>query len=333
MANVTIPQLPAAAALAGPEPFETVQSNVSVRTSASALATYILGLVPSAPTGGNPTAVAGASAVNGTASTFMRSDGAPAIAKASSAQFGICQVDNSTITASGGVISAANGSTPHNPTATAGPAAVNGSAATFMRSDAAPAVQLGTASVPGIVQVDNVTITAAAGVISAPGSGATGANPTATAGASAVNGSALSFMRSDGAPAVAKASSSVFGIVEVDGTTILSASGVISAVAQGLVLSSQGGSSYSFVLGDANQYISFTGTCTATVQPNGTVAFPVGTTLTLEQSGSGAVTISAGAGVTINSAGNLFKTNGQWAVVELVKKATNTWTLFGNLAA
>lgn len=54
-----------------------------------------------------------------------------------------------------------------NPTGTAGPSAVNGSASTFMRSDAAPAVQSGSASQQGIVQVDGSTITASAGVISA----------------------------------------------------------------------------------------------------------------------------------------------------------------------
>jgi hypothetical protein len=56
-----------------------------------------------------------------------------------------------------------------NPTATAGPTAVNGSATTFMRSDAAPAVQLGSSSQKGIVQVDGTTITAASGVISSTG--------------------------------------------------------------------------------------------------------------------------------------------------------------------
>lgn len=54
-----------------------------------------------------------------------------------------------------------------NPTATASDVAVNGVASTFMRSDAAPAVQLGTSSQKGIVQVDNIGITASSGVISA----------------------------------------------------------------------------------------------------------------------------------------------------------------------
>jgi hypothetical protein len=57
----------------------------------------------------NPTAIAGDVAVPGTADTFMRSDAAPAIQKASASQFGIVKVDGTTITESGGVISAVGG--------------------------------------------------------------------------------------------------------------------------------------------------------------------------------------------------------------------------------
>ena len=53
-----------------------------------------------------------------------------------------------------------------NPTATAGPTAVNGSASTWMRSDGAPAVRIATISQTGLVQPDNVTIGISAGVIS-----------------------------------------------------------------------------------------------------------------------------------------------------------------------
>lgn len=174
--------------------------------------------------GANPTATAGPTAINGSAPTFLRSDGAPAVQIGSSTQKGLLQVDGTTITASAGVISTVTHGA--NPTATAGPVAVNGSATTFMRSDGAPAVQKGTNSQFGIVEVDGTTITSASGVISAAG---VGANPTALAGPTAVNGTAVTFLRSDGAPAVQKASSSQFGIVEVDGTTILASSGVISA--------------------------------------------------------------------------------------------------------
>ena len=57
------------------------------------------------PTGANPTATAADTAVNGTATTFMRSDAAPAVQKASSSAFGIAKVDGTTITATGGVLS------------------------------------------------------------------------------------------------------------------------------------------------------------------------------------------------------------------------------------
>ena len=182
------------------------------------------------PIGANPTATAGPVAVNGSATTFMRSDAAPAVQKASSLQFGIVEVDGTTITATGGVISSTGGgSSGANPTATAGPVAVNGVATTFLRSDGAPAVQLATAAQFGIVEVDNTTITAAAGVISAVQP--TGHNPTATAGPTAVNGSATTFMRSDGAPAVQTATTGQLGLVEPDGTTITISTGVISAAA------------------------------------------------------------------------------------------------------
>lgn len=62
-------------------------------------------------TAANPTATAGPTAINGVASTYMRSDGAPAVQQGSAAQKGIVQVDGTTITASSGVISAVNNGT------------------------------------------------------------------------------------------------------------------------------------------------------------------------------------------------------------------------------
>jgi hypothetical protein len=60
-------------------------------------------------TGANPTATASDVAVNGVASTFMRSDAAPAVQKTSGSVFGLAKVDGTTITATGGVISATSG--------------------------------------------------------------------------------------------------------------------------------------------------------------------------------------------------------------------------------
>ena len=133
------------------------------------------GTGPPIPVASNPTATAKDTAVNGTATTFMRSDAAPAVQKASSSQFGITKVDGTTITASGtGVISSV-GAVGANPTATASDTAVNGSATTFMRSDGAPAIQKASATQFGVTKVDGTTITASGtGVISSTG-GATGA--------------------------------------------------------------------------------------------------------------------------------------------------------------
>jgi hypothetical protein len=81
------------------------------------------------------------------------------------------QVSTTGVVSGTGAVCGGAGSTGANPTATAGPTANNGVATTFMRSDASPAVQLGTAAQKGIVQVDGTTITATAGVISAVASG------------------------------------------------------------------------------------------------------------------------------------------------------------------
>jgi len=85
--------------------------------------------------------------------------------------------------------------------------------------------------------------------------GGTAANPTATAGPTAVNGVASTYMRSDGAPAVQQGSSSIKGIVQVDGTTITAASGVISAAPISAVPSVQTGTNYAIVDGDRAKVI------------------------------------------------------------------------------
>ncbi len=58
---------------------------------------------------GDPTAIASDVAINGTENTYMRSDAAPAIQKATDTQFGVVKVDGTSITEVGGVISAGGG--------------------------------------------------------------------------------------------------------------------------------------------------------------------------------------------------------------------------------
>jgi hypothetical protein len=65
------------------------------------------------------------------------------------------------------------------------------------------------------------------------GGSSSGANPTGTAGPVAVDGSAATFLRSDGAPAVQKGTNAQFGVVEGDTSTITCVAGVCSVVSAG----------------------------------------------------------------------------------------------------
>lgn len=70
-----------------------------------------------------------------------------------------------------------------------------------------------------------------------------------------------------------------------------------------------------------------------TVPPNSSVAFPIGTQIVLAQSGAGQTTIAAGSGVTVNSSGSKMKLAGQYSGATLIKVATDTWLLMGDLVA
>lgn len=71
---------------------------------------------------------------------------------------------------------------------------------------------------------------------------------------------------------------------------------------------------------------------TITVPPNSSVAFPIGSTILIEQTGAGAVTITNGSGVTLNAANSNLSTSAQYEVLQLVKVATDVWTVIGGTA-
>lgn len=110
----------------------------------------------------------------------------------------------------------------------------------------------------------------------------------------------------------------------------------LDAVATAMIaINAQTGTSYTTVLADDGKLI----TCdngsaiTLTIPPNSSVSYGIGTQINIMQLGSGQVTITAGAGVTLRSAGTRLKTNGQYAVATCCKIATDTWVVIGNLAA
>ena len=99
-----------------------------------------------------------------------------------------------------------------------------------------------------------------------------------------------------------------------------------------LTLNSQS-ASYTLVLTDASKLVvvSNASANNLTVPTNASVAFPTGTQILVQQGGAGQTTFVASGGVTINSRGSALKITGQYGLATLLKTATNTWTLSGDL--
>jgi hypothetical protein len=100
-----------------------------------------------------------------------------------------------------------------------------------------------------------------------------------------------------------------------------------------ITVSSETGN-YTLEIGDANGYKLIDtsgGLATLTVPTNAAVAFPVGTRVYIEQDGANAITLAGDTGVTVESRGGVFDIAGDHGVAVLFKKATNTWTLTGDL--
>ena len=92
---------------------------------------------------------------------------------------------------------------------------------------------------------------------------------------------------------------------------------------------------YTLVLSDAGKAVEINAATAkaVTVPPNSSVAFPVGTVIELHRYGAGAVSVAAGAGVTIRSPGAKLKLASQYSSASLRKRATDEWVLAGDLSA
>ena len=92
--------------------------------------------------------------------------------------------------------------------------------------------------------------------------------------------------------------------------------------------------SYTLVLADKNKVVEM-GVGSAnnlTVPLNSSVAYPVGSQINILQTGAGQTTIVATGGVTINATPGL-KMRAQWSYATLIKRATDTWVLVGDISA
>lgn len=100
---------------------------------------------------------------------------------------------------------------------------------------------------------------------------------------------------------------------------------------QNLTLNAQTGTTYTLALTDNGRLVTLNNAAaiTVTVPLNATVAFPTGAIVNLQQIGAGQVTVAGAAGVTLNGTGT--KTRAQWSAASLVKTATDTWTLIGDI--
>jgi hypothetical protein len=137
----------------------------------------------------------------------------------------------------------------------------------------------------------------------------------------------------NGTPAVATEVNSNFSAVKTLLDTV--ETNTDGKVSKSLTLNVQTGTTYTLLLVDDSKVVTLSNASaiTATVPPNSSVAFPIGSQVNLVQTGAGQVTVAAGAGVTLRSQGSKFKLNGQYAAASLLKIATDEWVLIGNTAA
>lgn len=102
-----------------------------------------------------------------------------------------------------------------------------------------------------------------------------------------------------------------------------------------LPFNNQTGTTYTLVATDAGDVVTLTNgsAITVTVPTNASVAFPIGTQITLAQMGAGKVTVAGAVGVTVYSSDSFLSLRTQYSSGTLIKTATNTWLLIGDLAA
>ncbi|MNF84268.1 hypothetical protein D3C84_666200 [compost metagenome] len=119
-----------------------------------------------------------------------------------------------------------------------------------------------------------------------------------------------------------------------DKTYVWSGSAWVLPVPAPPIVTTNAGTSITLALTDASTFLRTTSASAVaiTVPPQSSVTWPADTELKIEQGAAGAVTISAGVGVTVNrlsTATNVIV--GQYGVVTLKRTASDTWTLYGQL--
>lgn len=100
-----------------------------------------------------------------------------------------------------------------------------------------------------------------------------------------------------------------------------------------LAINAQTGTTYTLALTDSYKLVTMSNAAeqTLTVPPNTSVAFPIGVQITVCQVGTAETNIAQGSGVTINSADGDKALRVQYSSATLIKTATDTWLLIGDI--
>jgi len=129
--------------------------------------------------------------------------------------------------------------------------------------------------------------------------------------------------------------------VNIDANTITSTdtNGALTLDANGTgavnvirTINAQTGTTYTLALADAGKIVtsSHTDPQTITIPPNSSIAYPVGTQIEIYQLNTGATSVTAGSGVTLNGVSTgTGALNAQYSAVSCFKIATDTWLMAG----
>jgi hypothetical protein len=93
-------------------------------------------------------------------------------------------------------------------------------------------------------------------------------------------------------------------------------------------------SNYTLVLGDDGIIIETNSTSAViiSIPLESTVAFPIGSKITVIRANTGAASVAGVSGVTVNATPGL-NLRAQWSAATLLKRAANTWLLMGDLSS
>ena len=129
------------------------------------------------------------------------------------------------------------------------------------------------------------------------------------------------------------ASTDEFAIAESDGSGGFVSKKINGAQLKDSTLNEQTVTTYNLVLTDAHKTVIVTNgsAIDLKIPTNSGIAFSIGTRIEIIQGGAGQITIVPSGGVTVNSSGGKTKLAAQYAVATILKVATDTWYLFGDI--